>query len=375
MDESSLPGDRQERQEAFWGCIQERIEQMVTQLIETTLNIEQEVRLAAGWNERTGRRRGYRNGSYRRRLTTPHGPLSVAIPRCREGGLDCGLIFDRYQRRIADVDRILRHAYLLGCSARATAQLGEQVFGSTLSHQTVSQLTRWLDEQLAAWRREPIPPVFNVVYLDGMYVKTYEGTRVVTLAMGQTPFGDRQVLGFTTHPGETAFDLLKDLRNRGLDNVELFLRDDSGPLQAAIEQVYPEAMQQSCCFHKVMNLRRDIGHTEFRRDMVRQACRIFRAPSKLAAVDAAKQWIGLWRTVAPQAVARFADRLADSLTFYEFPKDQWRRLRTNNPMERLIRTLRMRLRPMGAFHDVPAVERAVFGQLMRWHKIKLTHNC
>ena len=68
------------------------------------------------------------------------------------------------------------------------------------------------------------------------------------------------------------------------------------------------------------------------------------------------------------------DGLGDSLVFYTLPKTWWRRARTNNPLELLIRTLRQRLRPMGCFHDEAAIERAVFGQLLRWHKIKLTHN-
>ena len=61
------------------------------------------------------------------------------------------------------------------------------------------------------------------------------------------------------------------------------------------------------------------------------------------------------------------DDLEDSLMFYALPADRWRTVRTNNPLERLIRTLRMRLDPMGCFHDEPAVERAIFGQLARWH--------
>jgi transposase-like protein len=66
--------------------------------------------------------------------------------------------------------------------------------------------------------------------------------------------------------------------------------------------------------------------------------------------------------------------LCDSVNFYELPMTWWKRVRTNNPLERFIRTLRQRLRPMGCFYDDAAIERAVFGQLLRRHKIKVTHN-
>lgn len=158
MNELCVPSERQDLQEAFWGWIDGMVRHLVTDLAERALTLEMEGHLGAGWNERTECRRGYRNGHYRRRLTTPHGVLQVRIPRCRSGTLDCSMMFNRYQRRITDVDRILRHAYLLGVSTRGTAELAEQVFGGCLSHQTVSKLMRWLDDRLAAWRTQPIGP-------------------------------------------------------------------------------------------------------------------------------------------------------------------------------------------------------------------------
>ena len=158
-------------------------------------------------------------------------------------------------------------ACLLGPSTRATAELAEQVFGATLSHQTVSRLMRWLDERLVAWRRQTIEARYRVVYVDGMHVNVLGGDRTVMLAAG----------------------------------------------------------------------------------------------------DAARAWADRWRAVAPWAVEQFMDGLEDSLMFYALPKSWWKRARTNNPLERLIETLRMRLTPMGCFHDPPAVERAVFGQCARWH--------
>ncbi|MFH1419685.1 MAG: IS256 family transposase [Planctomycetota bacterium] len=374
MDGLSVPPEGQARQEAFWGWVDQEVREMAGAMIETVLQAEQNVHLAAGWNQRTATRRGYRNGSYRRRLTTPHGPLTVAIPRCRAGGLDCSMIFDRYQRRIADVDRILRHAVLLGASTRGTAELSEQVFGGCLSHQTVSKVTRWLDERLLAWRNQPIEPLYQVVFLDGMHVNIVGGDRMVMLACGLREDGELDALGFCVRTGEQCAELLADLRRRGLDGVELFVSDESGPIRSALQQVYPEVAWQSCTFHRLSNLRENVGTTEFRDGMLAEAACIFRCPSRQAALDAAVAWVQRWKPRAPWAVQQFADGLTDSLTFYNLPKTWWRRVRTNNPLERLIRTLRQRLRPMGCFHDQPAVERAVFGQLLRWRKVKLTQN-
>lgn len=375
MDGLCVPANRRQRQEAYWGWIDSRVNQLVQGLVEQTLELEMQFRLQADWNERTTARQGYRNGHYRRGLTTPHGPLSVRIPRCRSAGLDCSLIFDRYQRRIADVDRILRHAYLLGTSTRGTAELAEQVFGDRLSHQTVSQLMRWLDEQLALWRQYPMEPVYPVVYVDGMHVDVLGGDRMVMLVAGQRADGALDLLGFCVSTGEQCLELLKDLRRRGLEGVEMIVSDESGAIRSALQQVYPEVAWQHCTFHRLSALRANVGATDFRDRMVAEAACIFRCPSARAALDAAVAWARRWKLHAPWAVQQFMADLQDSLQFYRLPKDWWRRVRTNNPLERRIRTLRQRLRPMGCFHDEAAIERAVFGQALRWHWIpELTHN-
>ncbi len=375
MNGLSVPLTRRQRQEVFWSWIDERVNQLVRDLAEKTLELQMQAYLQARWNQRTPARRGYRNGYYRRRLLTPHGSLSIRVPRARDGGPDGSLLFDRYQRRIADVDRILRHAFLLGASTRGTAELAEQIFGDALSHQTVSRLMRWLDEQLALWRRRAIPQVYPVVYVDGMHVNVLGADRMVMLVAGQRADGVVDLLGFCVSTGEQCLELLKDLRRRGLEGVEMFVSDDSGAIRSALEQVYPEVMWQHCTFHRLKALREGVGATAFRDRMLAEAACLFRCPSAAAALEAAVAWARRWRSQSPWAVQQFMTDLQDSLQFYRLPKRWWRRVRTNNPLERRIRMLRQRLQPMGCFHDEPAVERAVFGQALRWRWIpELTHN-
>ena len=370
----SLTSEQPYRQAAFWKFVDQYVRQVVVALAQRALQLQLENQLQAGWNQRTTSRRGHRNGYYRRSLSTPHGPLRIRVPRTRSGRLDTSAVFDRYQRRLADVERILRHAYLLGVSTRGLAGLGEQIFGGALSHQTVSSLMRWLDGLLMQWRNQPIKPVYPVVYIDGMHVDIIGGGRMVMLVTGEREDGVTETLGFCVSRGEQCVELLADLRRRGLEDVQLFVSDESGPIRHALEQVYPLAGWQSCSFHRLSRLRQAIGATTYRDQMVAEAACVFRCQSLDAALDVAGHWRVRWRDVDRWAVQQFTEGLRDSLRFYELPKRWWKRVRTNNPMERQIRTLRQRLCPMGCFHDEAAIERAVFGQLLRWHKIKLTHN-
>lgn len=367
-DALSVP-DRAGLRQGLWQQVNQIVVGFVQGLLEQLLLSEQQRLLAAGWNERADQRRGHRNGFYRRGLITPHGTLAIRVPRCRDTPLDCGMLFAAYQRRIEDVDRVLRHAYLLGASTRGTAELIEQLFGGAVSHQTVSRAMRWLDDQLAAWRAAPIQPVYKVVYIDGMHVDVLGGDRMVMLAAGLRADNRLDVLGFDVQPGEQCTALLADLRRRGLEGVELFVSDQSAAIGAALAAVYPEVAHQHCTFHRLKALRETIGDRPYRDPMVAEAACIFRCPSRQAAGDAAAAWADRWRGVNRWAVQQFISGLEDSLLFYAMDQKWWRRIRTNNPLERLIRTLRMRLDPMGCFHDIPAVERAVFGQLARWHRL------
>jgi transposase-like protein len=380
----SLTSKQAHTQETFWKWIDQQVRQLVVSLTEKILLAHMQAHVQAGWNQRTASRRGYRNGYYSRWLATPHGHLRIRVPRLRQGVLDTTAVFDRYQRRIADVERILRHAYLLGASTRGLAGLAEQIFGNSISHQTVSRLMRWLDEQLVRWRQQPINPVYPVVYIDGMHVDMLGHDKMVMLVIGLRRDDVKEVLGFCVSTGERCKALLEDLRDRGLEDVQLFVSDESAAIRYALQEVYPLAGWQSCTFHRLNRLRQTIGSKIYSNQMVRQAGCVFRCQSPAA-------WRTRWQKIEPRAVEQFINGIGDSLTFYELPKRWWKRARTNNPMERQIRTFRQRLRLMGCFerqirtfrqrlrlmgcfYDQSAVERAVFGQLLRWHKIKLTHN-
>ena len=256
--------DGRQRQEMFWTWVDRKVSGMTAGLIECVLAEDQRLTLGADWHERADGRRGRRNGYYRRRLLAPQGVLSIRVPRARGLGLDRSLVFDRYQRRQADVDRILRRVFLTGVSTRDAAELAEQLWGGPLSHQTVSRLARWLDEELVRYRRQPIQPVYPVVQIDGMYVTVAGAKQVVMLVVGLREDGRQEVLGFSLGAGEGGVDLLWNLRRRGLEGVQMFVSDDSGAVQAAIAEVYPEVPWRSCAWHRLVRLDDPVIPTDYR---------------------------------------------------------------------------------------------------------------
>jgi putative transposase len=158
-----------------------------------------------------------------------------------------------------------------------------------------------------------------------------------------------EVLGFCVSRAEQCRELLEDLRRRGLDQVRLFVSDDAPAIRSALEQIYPLSAWQHCVFHRLSGLRRTLGSTRYRGRMVAEAACIFRCENFEAALDIAGSWRARWPPVDHGPVERFLFGLRARLRFYDLPKCWWKRIRTNNPLERLIRTLTARLIPWVAF--------------------------
>jgi transposase-like protein len=90
---SSLTNEQLNTQEVFWAWISKSVRNMVADLAQKAMELIRDSFLDAGWNQRNVNRRGYRNGYYRRQLTTSHGVVDLKVPRCREGTLDTTVIF------------------------------------------------------------------------------------------------------------------------------------------------------------------------------------------------------------------------------------------------------------------------------------------
>jgi transposase-like protein len=149
--------------------------------------------------------------------------------------------------------------YAAGVSQRKAAEVMCLLLGHRYSHETISAMTEEVLQAVEAFRRRPLPEEMAFVYLDGLYLKLLregEGVvrEVVYVALGVTPSGERQVLGYWLLPAESALGwegVLGELWQRGLRRVLLFITDGLPGLPEAIRRVYPQAEWQRCVVHGV----------------------------------------------------------------------------------------------------------------------------
>jgi putative transposase len=341
--------------------IRDHLGQIVRGTVEETLNgmleAEAERLCNAGRYERTEARRDTRAGSYPRKLHTRAGEVSLRVPKLRQQTFETAII-ERYRRRESSVEEALIEMYLAGVSVRRVEDITEALWGTRVSPGTVSNLNKKIYVQIEAWRNRPIEGEHPYVYLDGVVLKrSWAGeVRNVSLlvAIGVSREGYREILGICEgakedKAGWSAF--LAHLKQRGLAGVRLVISDACLGLVESVAEFYPDAQWQRCVVHWYRNVFSHVPTTKVR--AVAAMLKAIHAQEDRAAAQAkaADVIAKLYTQRLKKAAELVEDHVAETLTYYGFPDQHWRRLRTNNPLERIIREIRRRTRVVGAFPD------------------------
>jgi transposase-like protein len=351
------------RQLAEW-ALQQLIEAQATEAI------------GAARYERSEQRATERNGYRDRLLSTKAGDLGLKIPKLRKGSFFPTVLEPR--RRIDQaLYAVVMEAYVLGVSTRSVddlvAALGVE---AGIKKSEVSRICAELDVRVAAFRNRTLGHTsFVYVYLDATYVHVRDDalgqivSRAVVVATGVTAEGGREVLGLDVGDSEdetfwTAF--LRSLKTRGLTGVRLVISDAHAGLKAAIRKTMSGTSWQRCRVHYMRNLHALIPRAH--QDMVSAAFRTIFALSDPAAVQA--RWDEVADTLEarfPKAAASMRDAKIDVLAFTQFPLAHWRKIWSNNPLERLNKEIKRRTNVVGIFPNDTAVIRLVGAVLADQH--------
>lgn len=341
--------------------------------LEISLERELTAYLGCGAHVRSPARRDYRNGYYTRDLATGFGLLQdLRIPRSRKGGFQPSL-FARYERRKRDVEQFIQALFFAGVSTRGVAEVLEVLWGYAPSASTVSAVVAQIDAEVRAFHHRELGDEYVYLFLDGLTVTLKElptaKKRLVLVAYGITRDGRRVLLDYHLAASESSTEwerFLLRLQARGLhgQHLRLITTDGGSGLRQALPLVYGDVPHQLCWVHKLRNVAKHLKKSQ-ERECLAQAQELYRAPHRQALRRAWKAWKARWAGEAPEAVACLAADLEALSTFLRCPPAHHRLVRTTNYIERLIRELRRRTRPMGAFADRSSCDRLFYGVVRR----------
>ncbi|MCI0439634.1 MAG: IS256 family transposase [Chloroflexi bacterium] len=343
--------------------------------IESTVQQELNQALGAEWYDRVRQRLGYRHGSVKRRLGTPMGAVEVRLPRARLRAGERAEVewrsrrLPRHARRMRSIDRTILSIYLSGTNQRRVAvALRPLLKGLPLSKSAVSRLAARLRDEREAWMsRELSAESIAYVFLDGFGVNVRRDGRVVRnpvlMAVGVRASGEKVLLSLRMAGGETTTawkGLVEDLSRRGLRAPVLCIIDGSAALRAAVQQVWPDSRVQRCVVHKLKNL---LAHApRHAHEMVREDFhKILYACSLAVARHAYERFLLRWRKRCAAVAASLEEGGEELLTFYGFPTEQWKSLRSTNVIERVNGELRRRIKTQGAWANEEGVLSLLYG--------------
>jgi putative transposase len=344
----------------------ELIHQHVRLAIETAAHEELRAALGARSYERSELRRGYRNGTKTRTLTGPSGPVALTVPRATLFGATewTSTILPHYQRRLRAVNEAIVATYLAGGNTRRIrGALHPLLKDAPLSKSAVSRVVGTLKTELAAWQTRSLADVDVVyLYLDAFALRVRSAGKVVSVpvlgVVGVRSDGSKQLLALELCGGESAAawkGCLDDLVARGLRAPMLCIIDGNPGLRRAVGEVWPRAAVQRCCVHKLRNLERKApkhAPAEIRDDFHRTVYATSAAAARLAYTAFERTWVKR----CPGVVASLREGGDELLTFFRFPKGQWKTLRTTNVIERLHEEFRRRVKTQGS---LPSEDAAV----------------
>ena len=341
--------------------IKSHLDRVVRGSVEETLNAlldaEADRLCNARRYERSEARRDTRAGHYERKLHTKAGEVRLKVPKLRQQTFETAII-ERYRRRESSVEEALIEMYLAGVSVRRVEDITEALWGTRVSPATVSDLNKKIYGAIDGWRKRPIEGEHPYVYLDGIVLKrSWAGeVRNVSLlvAIAVNSEGFREILGICEgakedKAGWSAF--LKHLKERGLKGVQLIISDACLGLAESAAEFFPDAGWQRCVVHWYRNLFSHVPSTKVR-EVAAMLKAIHASEDVAAARQKALQVIEKLRAMRLTNAAELAAAsFEETLSYYNFPEEHWRRIRTNNPLERILREIRRRTRVVGAFPD------------------------
>jgi len=341
--------------------IQDHLGELVRGTVEETLNAmldaEADAMCGAQRYERSPDRIDTRAGHYNRKFHSKAGEVDLKMPKLRQQTFETAII-ERYKRRETSIEEALMEMYLAGVSVRRVEDITEELWGTRVSSGTVSNLNKKVYKHIETWRSRPIEGDYPYVYLDGIVLKRSWAGEIknvsVLVAIGVDQDGFRRILGVQEGHKEDKSGwsgFLEHLKARGLKGVRLIISDACMGLIESVADYYPDADWQRCTVHFYRNVFSHVPRNKMR-EVAAMLKAIHAQEKRESAEEKAEAVIATLRDMRLGKAAELVEaKIHETLTYYNYPQAHWIKLKTNNPMERIMREIRRRTKVVGAFPD------------------------
>jgi len=342
-------------------------------LLAQTLEAEVELFISqfAEVRDAQGRRRMVRNGYHsEREIQSGIGAVPVSAPRVRDRMTDSSAripfqsaIFPPYLRKTKSLEELIPWLYLKGVSTgdfsdALCALVGKDAPG--LSPATISRLKAVWQQDFEQWQRQDLSAKRYVYFwVDGIYCNVrMDDKQCLLVIIGATEDGIKEVVAIEDGYRESELtwsQLLLNLKGRGLESgPRLAIGDGALGFCKALCKVYGNCRAQRCWVHKTANVLNKLPKS-LQSPAKTKLHQIWQAPDKSEAERHFEDFIDLYGAKYPKAAECLEKDRETLLTFYDFPAEHWRHIRTTNPIESTFATVRLRTDKVGGCFSAQTV--------------------
>ncbi len=354
--------------------------------IQRVLELEAEGFTGRKWCERSLGRPVYRNGYEPLSVATGEGAMEVYLPQFRNASEDFeSKLLPVLKNRTDTVELLAMQMWVSGMSQADIAKVFKEHLGvPNMSESVIRTLCQEFSQQYDAFTKRKLSE-YDVLYLflDGIYLPLRKGCRTkeaVFVAVGITRAGRKVLLGLASGLRESyeAWKLfLSDLRERGLTDPLLAIRDSNPGLIRALSEYFPDSAQQVCLAHKMQNLVAKMPES-LMDELRHRTNEALYAKDYATALKLAKQLIKDYQGKAEAFIKCFSKNINEMLAYLKFPEEHWRSIRTTNVIERRFGEVRRRTKVIPRFQNEQSALMLCHAVLVedlkknRWYGLKTT---
>ena len=324
-------------------------------VLEAALGAELTEHLGYEAHDPAGRGSGNsRNGTTRKVVHTDVGPVTLEIPRDREGTFS-PVIVPKHSRRLDGFDEAIVSLYAKGLTTGEIQSHLDEIYGAEVSKDTISRITDGVNAEAVEWQNRPLDSLYPVVFIDAIVVKIRDGSvanRPIYVAMAVTMDGERDVLGlWVGSGGEGAkhwLNVLSEIKNRGVNDVLIVCCDGLNGLPEAVAAVWPAADVQTCVVHLVRNTLRYTARQHWAK-ITTDLRTVYTAATLDAATERFAEFEERWGDKYPAVIRLWRDAWEEFIPFLSFPSEIRSMIYTTNAIESLNARFRRSTRIRGHF--------------------------
>ncbi|WP_156188332.1 IS256 family transposase [Arsenicicoccus sp. oral taxon 190] len=344
------------------------LKQLTKMVVETALDEEMSEHLGYDKHDPAGRGSGNsRNGMRSKTVITDNaGPVEIEVPRDRNGSFEPQLVKKR-QRRLGDLDAMVLSLYAKGLTTGEISAHLAEVYGASVSKDTVSRITDRVVEEMTTWWARPLEKVYAAVFIDAIVVKVRDGqvrNRPFYAAIGVDLNGCKDVLGMWAGDGdgESAkywLAVLTELRNRGVKDVFFVVCDGLKGLPDSVNAVFPQAIVQTCIIHLIRNTFR-YASRKYWDSISKDLKPIYTAPTAAAARDRYEEFAEKWGKAYPAIRTLWENAWGEFIPFLDYHVEIRKVICSTNAIESLNARYRRAVRARGHFPNEQAAMKVLY---------------